>query len=95
MLSGIQCIVGFVGNSQALVADAVHSLSDSATDIAVLIGGPYWSAPADPEHPHGQSRIETMITFFIGTALVAVGLGLTYNALFTFQVPHNTMPGRL
>ena len=51
ILSGIKCIVGFVGNSQALVADAVHSLSDSATDIAVLIGAPYWSAPADPNTP--------------------------------------------
>ena len=93
MLSGIKCIVGFVGNSQALVADAVHSLSDSATDIAVLIGAPYWSAPADPEHPHGHSRIETMITFFIGTVLVAVGLGLIYNALVTIQASHKTIPG--
>ena len=93
MLSGIKCIVGFVGNSQALVADAVHSLSDSATDIAVLIGAPYWSAPADPEHPHGHSRIETMITFFIGAVLVAVGLGLIYNALVTLPAPHKTMPG--
>ncbi len=95
LLSGIKCIVGFVGNSQALLADAVHSLSDSATDIAVLIGAPYWSAPADTEHPHGHSRIETMITFFIGTVLVGVGLGLIYNALVTLHVPHTTKPSWL
>ncbi len=93
ILSGIKCIVGFFGNSQALVADAVHSLSDATTDIAVLIGAPYWSAPADAQHPHGHSRIETMITFFIGTVLAGVGLGLIYNALSTLYVPHKTMSG--
>ena len=93
ILSGIKCIVGFLGNSQALVADAVHSLSDATTDIAVLIGAPYWSAPADAQHPHGHSRIETMITFFIGTVLAGVGLGLIYNALSTLYVPHKTMSG--
>jgi cation diffusion facilitator family transporter len=92
-LSAIKFIFGFLGNSQALVADAVHSLSDSTTDIAVLIGAPYWVAPADAEHPHGHSRIETIITFLIGVVLIAVGLGLIYHALATLQDPHKTLPG--
>jgi cation diffusion facilitator family transporter len=93
LLSGIKFLFGFLGNSQALVADAVHSLSDATTDVAVLIGAPYWSAPADAEHPHGHSRIETMITFFVGAVLAGVGLGLICNALATLHAPHTTMPG--
>ena len=42
--SALKFVFGVVGASQALVADAVHSLSDSATDVAILIGAPYWSA---------------------------------------------------
>lgn len=93
ILSGIKFLFGFLGNSQALVADAVHSLSDSTTDIAVLIGAPHWSAPADSEHPYGHGRIETMITLMIGAVLILVGLGLTYNALATLQDFHRTTPG--
>lgn len=93
LLSGIKFVFGFLGNSQALVADAVHSLTDSVTDLAVLIGAPYWSAPADAEHPYGHKRIETMIAFVIGTMLIVAGLGIAYHALATLQAPHQTSPG--
>ena len=92
LLSGIKFIFGLFGNSQALVADAVHSLSDSTTDLAVLIGAPYWAAPADADHPYGHNRIETMITLLIGAVLFAVGLGLIYNALATLQESHTLPP---
>ena len=50
-LAALKFAVGIASASQALVADAVHSLSDSTTDLAILIGAPYWSAPADSDHP--------------------------------------------
>lgn len=94
-LAAVKFAAGFLGSSHALVADAVHSLSDSATDIAVLVGAPFWSAPADSEHPHGHGRIETMVTLLIGLALGSVGIGLVYNALASIQRPDPLQPGWL
>jgi cation diffusion facilitator family transporter len=88
-------LVGVIGASQALVADGVHSLSDMATDIVVIVGAPFWSAPADADHPHGHGRIETLITFFIGAALAAVGVGLAYRALSTLPAIHGEPPSWL
>jgi len=44
-LAGIKFLVGFLGASQAVIADAVHSLSDMTTDVAVILGVRFWSAP--------------------------------------------------
>ena len=80
LLSGVKFAAGVLGSSQAVVADAVHSLSDCATDIAILIGVRYWSAPPDSCHPYGHRRIETLITVFIGLALGGVAVALGYEA---------------
>ena len=61
LLSGLKFTVGWLASSQALIADAVHNLSDTATDIAILVGVRYWSAPADADHPHGHGRIELLV----------------------------------
>jgi cation diffusion facilitator family transporter len=87
--------IGLLVASQSLVADAVHSLSDSVTDIAVLVGVRFWSAPPDECHPHGHGRIETLITFFIGLSLAAVALGITYHALDSMRETHPAAPGWL
>jgi len=75
-LVGLKIIVGFLINSQSLVVDGVHSLSDLVTDVAVIVGERYWKAPADKDHPYGHGRIETLITAFIGIVLGLVGLYL-------------------
>ena len=56
-LSAMKLTAGLLGGSQAIVADGVHSLSDTSTDVAVLVGVQYWTAPADEEHPYGHGRI--------------------------------------
>jgi cation diffusion facilitator family transporter len=89
----LKFVVGILGASQALVADAVHSLSDSVTDITVYFGARFWSAPPDAEHPHGHGRIETLITFFIGIALALVGCALAYRAMVTLHEQHFASPG--
>jgi len=78
LLAMVKAAAGVLGHSQAVLADAVHSLSDTVTDIAVILGVRFWSAPADENHPHGHGRIETLITVAIGLAVggVAVGLGI-------------------
>lgn len=87
LLAALKFLLGTIGKSQAVVADAVHSLSDMVTDFAVLIGVKYWSAPPDKDHPYGHWRIETIITGFIGIGLAAVAIGLGYNAIRTLKEP--------
>lgn len=92
ILAGLKFVGGVFGFSQALIVDAVHSLSDSATDLAVLFGATYWTAPADEDHPHGHGRIETIITCAIGIMLAVVGLGLCYRALEALRQPPTALP---
>ncbi|MBN2468198.1 MAG: cation transporter [Deltaproteobacteria bacterium] len=84
-LSGLKFFVGFLGGSQAVIADAVHSLTDLVTDCAVLWGVRAWSSPADEDHPYGHSRIETLVTAFIGVVLALVAIGIGYKALSTVR----------
>ena len=76
---------GWCFHSQALLADAVHSLSDLVTDLAVIFGVKYWSAPPDKSHPYGHGRIETLVSAFIGIALGAVAVGLGWDAVGTIR----------
>ncbi|MGA1870372.1 MAG: cation diffusion facilitator family transporter [bacterium] len=84
-LSLLKFTVGCIGKSQAVIADAVHSVSDMATDIAVLGGVKYWSAPADETHPFGHRRIEALVTASIGIVLLITALGIGYQALMSMQ----------
>ena len=74
-------VAGLFGNSTALVADGVHSLSDITTDIAILIGVRYWLSPPDGDHPYGHGRLESLVSLMIGLVLVVVGVGLGYDAI--------------
>lgn len=69
LLSAAKMAAGFACSSQALVADAFHSLSDLFTDAAIAIGVRYWAMPADEDHPYGHGKIEGAVTAFVGLAL--------------------------
>jgi cation diffusion facilitator family transporter len=86
-------LAGYLGSSQAVLADAVHSLSDCVTDIAVLIGSHYWSRPPDAEHPYGHGRFETAVTIIIGLALFAAAVGIGWEAIQVINAPTHTIPG--
>lgn len=92
-LSLVKLVVGFLSQSQALIADAAHSMSDSVTDLAILIGAPYWSAPADDRHPHGHGRIETLVTAIIGVVLAVVGFGIVYHGIMEIGKSGQAVPG--
>ncbi|MBN1809442.1 MAG: cation transporter [Planctomycetes bacterium] len=92
LLSAIKLAAGILGGSQAVIADSVHSLSDSSTDVAILVGVRFWTAPADERHPHGHGRIEYIITLLIAAVLAAVAAGLAYNAYSSLYERHDTPP---
>ena len=69
-------VAGFWGRSTAVVADAVHSLSDLLTDIVVILFVRISGKPADDDHDYGHGKYETLATAIIGIVLFAVGVGI-------------------
>ena len=69
-------VAGILGNSSAMIADAIHSLSDFITDLLVLLFVRLSARPQDDSHDYGHGKYETLATFFIGLALVVVALGI-------------------
>ena len=86
-LAGIKFAAGTLGHSQAVVADAIHSLTDTVTDLALIFGARYWTAPADEEHPHGHRKFETLITVFIGLVVAAAAISIGWDAVTSFGRP--------
>jgi cation diffusion facilitator family transporter len=93
LLSGLKFAAGYVGRSQALIADAIHSLTDTTTDVAVIAGSHYWSLPPDDGHPYGHRRLETLITVFIGVMLIAAAIGIGWQAISTLHENQDSPPG--
>lgn len=71
---------GIVGHSAAMIADAVHSLSDFVTDVIVIVFVRISNKPQDKGHDYGHGKYETMATVIIGLLLLAVGFGLLWTA---------------
>lgn len=81
VLTGLKLAAGVFGHSQALIADAIHSLSDFATDIAVLVGLRFSSKPVDKDHAYGHGKYETLAAALIGMALAYVGIRIAWTAI--------------
>jgi cation diffusion facilitator family transporter len=93
VLSAVKVVVGVLAGSVALVADGIHSISDMATDIAVLLGVHFGSKQPDESHPWGHGRIETFATVFIGLALTIVGAAMIYRAAADIATGKYVRPG--
>ena len=74
-------VAGIVGHSSAMVADAVHSLSDFVTDVIVLVFVRISGKPKDKSHDYGHGKYETLAMTIIGMALLAVALGIFYSGV--------------
>ena len=74
-------VAGIVGHSAAMVADAVHSLSDFVTDVIVLVFVRISTKPKAKSHDYGHGKYETLAMTIIGMALLAVAVGIVYNGL--------------
>jgi len=85
LLSIIKLVIGYLGNSQALIADGVHSFSDLTTDLSIIFGVKYWLAPADQQHQYGHQKIELLVTIFIAIMLASVGVGILIKAIISLN----------
>ncbi len=94
LLLGLAKIIGgYVAQSQALIADGVHSLSDLTTDILVLFAAKHANVEADEDHPYGHARIETAATVGLGILLMLIAAGIGIDAVIKLLSPESlTIP---
>ena len=89
-LALIKGFAGFFGNSYALIADAIESITDIFSSLLVLFGLKYAKRPADKNHPYGHGRIEPLITFMVVAFLVTSATIIAYESIQIIQTPHKT-----
>ncbi len=85
LLTAMQVVVGFVANSMALVADAMHTLSDIVADAFVLYANRKGAEAADEAHPYGHGRFETAASLVLGLLLTGTGAGILISAAGRLQ----------
>ena len=81
LLVVIKIIFGLIGKSGALIVDAIHSISDLATDLFSIVGIKLSSKPADKKHPYGHGRLEYLTSIGIGLIIAIVGIYIIYNSV--------------
>ncbi|MCM8827278.1 MAG: cation diffusion facilitator family transporter, partial [Candidatus Omnitrophica bacterium] len=74
LLAVFKFYAGIIGMSKAIIADAIHTLSDITTDIVVILGLRMVNKPIDKTHDYGHGKFETLITTMIALALLYVGI---------------------
>ena len=82
-------LAGYFGNSFALMADALESVTDVFSSILVLIGLKYASRPADKNHPYGHGRVEPLVTFLVVGFLMVSASFIAYESIRHIQTPHD------
>ena len=93
LLAFIKLVGGLTASSQALVADAVHSLSDLFTDAAIIFGVKYWVMPADEGHPYGHGKIEGAVTALVGVTVAVVAVEIAWDGIKTLVWGEPKVPG--
>ena len=88
-LAVIKTAGGILGQSQALLADGIHSLSDLASDAMVLVAVKHAGEDADEDHPYGHGRYETLATVALGILLMGVAGGIAYDAILRLEHPED------
>lgn len=81
VLSAIKIIAGILGNSSAMIADGVHTLSDVLTTFVVLLGLKVSSKEADEEHPYGHEKYESVFAKILSILLLLTGVLIGYEAI--------------
>ena len=90
VLAGVKVSAGIWGNSYALIADGIESISDVFSSLLVFIGLKYAEKPADKNHPYGHGKIEPLVTFFVVGLLIASALLIAYQSYQNILIPHQS-----
>ncbi len=90
-LTVIKVVFGVLGQSAALIADGVHSLSDLLSDLFVIVAIKMGAREADYEHPYGHRRFETMATVMLGLGLVVIAGGIAWDVSERMLHPERLM----
>src|SRR5690606_33032593 len=90
LFAGIKFIAGVLGNSYALIADAIESTADVFSSALVLIGLKYSTKPADENHPYGHGRFEVISTFAVIGFLLISATVIAMESIRNIQTPHET-----
>lgn len=97
-LAAFKLIAGFVGQSAAMISDAIHSLSDVLSTFIAVVGVRMALKEADAKHPYGHERFECLASLLLGCFLAITGVGVGYTglrALFTGEYLHAPEPGMI
>jgi cation diffusion facilitator family transporter len=89
LLAAIKAIAGILGNSYALIADAIESTSDIASSLIVLGGIKIASTPADENHPYGHGKAEPLAALLVAVALCTAAVGIAIQSIREILVPHH------
>lgn len=87
-LALVKAVAGVTGNSYALIADAIESLTDVVSSLLVLVGIRYASKPADDNHPYGHGRVEPLLTFTVVGILLGSAALIAYESIQHIRTPH-------
>lgn len=90
LLAVIKFVTGILGNSFALIADAIESTADVFSSFLVLVGLKYSTRPADENHPYGHGRFEVISTFAVIGFLVISATVIAYESILNIRTPHST-----
>lgn len=91
ILALVKIVSGIIGASGALIADGVHSLSDTLTDVFAILGHKLSMKPADKEHPFGHGKMEYITCIVIGLVIMFMGFTIIYNGIFDKPVVPNIL----
>ena len=82
-LSLLKMICGIIGKSQAMISDAIHSISDVFSTVIVIIGAKVSNKGYDKDHPYGHERIECVFSIFLALILALTGMFVGYKGILT------------
>ena len=90
ILAALKAIAGVLGNSYALIADAIESTSDVFTSIIVLTGLKIAKRPADKTHPYGHGKAEPFAGIIVSSALFIAAIIIIFQSIHEIITPHHS-----
>ncbi len=95
LLTLSKLVIGYLGNSAALVAEGLHSAADLLFDMVVIVGMRMARKEADADHPYGHGKYESLATLILSLILLSVAVGIVWDAVARIQDPELEAPAAI